>query len=91
MRSVNTKVTDSRALRGVVWVAKAALSCFGLVAILALVLVIVVLTPVMLATIALQATKPWPKRELRSRRHGETTSELSVPRKAVASHGQQVR
>lgn len=91
VKRVNIKVTGSRALFGVAWVGKAALSCFGLVAALALVLVIFVLTPVMLATIALCATTPRPKRKPTARRHGSTTSGLSAPRKAVASRGQQVR
>jgi hypothetical protein len=85
MKGISMKVTDSRAFRGVAWVGKAALFCLGLIAMLALVVVIVVLTPVMLAATALPGTPPWPKRELRGRRHGSTTSGLSAPRKAVAS------
>jgi hypothetical protein len=93
MKGISMKVTDSRAFRGVAWMGKAALFCLGPIAMLALVAVIVVLTPVMLAATALPATPPWPKpkRELRGRRHGRTTSGLSAPRKAVASRGQQGR
>ena len=89
MEGIDMKVTGSRTFRGVTWLSRAALSCLGLLAMLALVLVIVVLTPVMLATIALHLTTPWPKRGPRGWRHGRTTLVLPVPRKAVASQGQQ--
>ena len=88
---ISMKVNDSRAFRGDTWAGKAALFCLGLIAMLALVVMIVALTSVMLAATAFPATPPWPKRELRGRRHGRTTSGLSAPREAVASQGQQGR
>jgi uncharacterized protein (DUF58 family) len=91
MKEIDMKMTGSRTFRGVTWLSKAALSCLGLLAMLALIVVIVVLTPVMLAATVFAVTTPRPKRSLRGRRHGRTTLELPVPRKAVASHGRQVR
>ena len=91
MKGIDMKVTGSRTFRAVTWVSKVALSCLGLLAVLALFVVIVVLTPVMLAATALPATTLWPKREPRGRRHGGTPPELLAPRKAMASQGQQGR
>ncbi len=85
MKGSDMKKINRLALRGVMGVGKAALSCLGLLAMLALVVVIAVLTPVMLAATALPATKVWRKRDPMGRRHGANTSELSAPRKAVAS------
>jgi hypothetical protein len=72
-------------------VGRAALLCLGLLAMLALVFTMAVLTPLMLAASAFPATTARQKRELRGRRHGRTPSELSAPRKAVTSQGQQAR
>ena len=91
MKGTDMKVTDSRALRGVAWVGKAALFCLGLIAMLALVVTVAVLTPLMLTATAFPATTVWQKRDLRGRRHGRATSEPSVPRKAVAAQWQQGR
>ncbi len=89
MKGIDMKVTGSRTFRGVAWLSKAALSCLGLLAMIALIVVIVILTPVMLMATAFHATTVWQRRELRGRRHDRTTSEFSVPRKAVACQGQQ--
>ncbi len=79
------KEINSRAFRGVAWVGKAVLLCLGLLAMLALAVMMAVLTPVMLTATALPATTVRQKRDLRGRRHGGNTSKLSVQRKAVAS------
>ena len=91
MKGIDMKVTGSRTFRAVTWVSKVALSCLGLLAVLALFVVIVVLTPVMLAATAFPVAAPWPKRRPRGRRHGMRTSVLPAPREAVASQGQQGR
>jgi hypothetical protein len=89
MKGIEMKEINSRAARGVAWVGKAALFCLGLFAMLALVVMMAVITPVMLTAIALPATTVWQKRHLRGRRDSGKTSEFSAPRKAVASQGQQ--
>ncbi len=91
MKRIDMKEIDFRALRGVAWVGKAALICLGLLAMLALVATMAVLTPLMVTATAFPATTVWQKREWRGRRHGRTASELSAPREAVASRGQQGR
>lgn len=85
------KETNSWVLRGLAWMGKAALFCLGLLAMLALVVVIAVLTPVLLAATVFPATTVWQKRNLRGWRYGGNTPKLSAPREAVASHGQQGR
>ena len=56
MKGIGMKEINRRAFRGVGWVGKVALFCLGLLAMLALVVVMSVLTPVMLTAIALPAT-----------------------------------
>ena len=81
------KEIDRRALSGVGWVGKAVLLCLGLLAMLTLVVVLSVLTVVMLTATVLPATVMWQKRALRGGRDSTNTSEVSAPRKAVASQG----
>ncbi len=58
---------DRQAFREVAWVGKAALFCLGLLAMLALVVVIAVLTPVLLTSTILPATVVGHRRDLRRR------------------------
>ena len=87
MKGIDMEATDSQAYRGVTRVGKWALLCWGLVAMLALVVVVAVLTPVMLAA-ALTATMMQQRGGPRGRRFGGSTSNLSASHKAVASQGQ---
>jgi hypothetical protein len=64
MQGMDMREINRRALRGVVWVGKAALFCFGLLAMLALVDVMTALTAVVLMATTLPATAPGHKREL---------------------------
>ena len=85
MKGIDTKEIDRLASRGVAWLGKATLFCLGLLAMLALVVVLGVLTAVMMAATALPATVVRQKRALKGRRASTNTSEISAPRKAVAS------
>ena len=91
MKAIDTQETDSRAFRGLAWVGKAALFLLGLLAILALVSMMALLVPVMLAAIAYPAITDRQRRGPRDRRHGANTSQLSSPRRTVASRVQQER
>jgi hypothetical protein len=74
------------ALGGVGWVGKGVLLSLGLLAMLALVVVIGVLTAVVLTATALPATAVRHKRRLKGRRDRANAPEISAPReKAVAS------
>jgi len=88
MKGIDMKGTNSWAYRGVAWVGKGALFCLGLVVMLALVAVVAVLVPVMLAAAALPAAMVRQRRGPKGRRYGRSTSKPSAPRKAVASQGQ---
>lgn len=80
------KEINPLALRGVKWMVKGALLCLGLLAMVALVIVMGVLTAVMLTATAFPATAVSNKRELRGRRESKNTAEISAPhKKAVAS------
>ena len=80
---------NRRAFRRVVWVGKAAQFCSGLLAMLALVVVMGVLTVVMLAATTLPVTAVRQKQDLRGRRDsGNTTTDFAGPYKEVASRGQ---
>jgi hypothetical protein len=85
MKGIDMKEINHRAFRGVVWVGKATLFCLGLLAMLALVVVMTILTPVMLAATILPAPAVRWKRDPRGRRDSRNTPEISAPRKAVAS------
>ncbi len=86
MKGIYMKEINTLALRGAGWVAKGALLSLGLVAMLALVVVMGVLTAVMLTATAMPAPALRHKRGLRGRRERANTSEISAPRKeAVAS------
>jgi hypothetical protein len=85
MKEIDMKQINRLVWRGVAWVGRAVLFCLGLLAMLALVVVMGVLTAVMLAATALPATVVRQKRDLSGRRDSENTPELSATRKAVAS------
>ena len=86
MKGIHVKEIKHLALRGVGLASKAALLSLGLVAMVALVVVMGVLTAVMLTATALPAAAVSNKRERRGRRESKNTSEISAPRKkAVAS------
>ena len=85
MKKIYMKEVDRQALSGVGWVGKAVLFCLGLLAMLALVVELSVLTVVMLTATVLPTTVMWQKRDLRGGRDSGNTSEFSTPREAVAS------
>lgn len=85
MKGIEMKENNRQALRGVVWVGNAALFCLGLLAMLALVVVITLLTAVMLTATILPAPAARQKRDLRGGRDSGNFSEFSAPRRAVAS------
>ena len=85
MKGNNMKGINPRVFRGVAWVGKATLFCFGLLAMLALIVVMTVLTAVMLAATILPAGVVRQKRALRGRRDSTNTSEFSAPCRAVVS------
>jgi hypothetical protein len=87
MKAIHVQEIDSRAFRGFAWVGRAALFCLGLLAMLALVSMMAILVPVMLAAIAYPAITDWQRRYPRGRRHGGNISQRSSPRKTVASEG----
>ncbi len=79
------KQINRGAFRGVAWLAKAAQFSLGTLAMLALVLMIGVLTAVMLMATVLPVSAVRRKRDPRVRRDSGNASEISAPRKAVAS------
>ncbi len=79
------KEINRRAFRGVGWVGKAALLCLGLLAMLALVVVMGILTAVMLMSTILPGTAIGRRRDPSVRRDSGEASTLSALRKAVAS------
>lgn len=85
MKGIDMKEINHRAFRGVVWIGKAVLLCLGLLAMLALVVVMSALTVVMLAATILPAPALRQKRDPRGRRDSGNISEFPAPRKAVAS------
>lgn len=86
MKGNDVKEIIHRVLRGAVWVGRVVLFCFGLLAMLTLVVVASVLTAVMLMATALPATAVSHKHHLRVRPDSTNTSEISpAPRKAVVS------
>ena len=87
MKAIDMQEIDPRAFRGVVWVGRAALFCLGLLAMLALVFMMAILVPVMLAAMAYPAITDWQRRYPRGRRHGGKISQLSSPRITAASEG----
>lgn len=84
MKGIDMKEINGRASRGVVWVCRATLLGFGLLAMLALVVVMTVLTAVMVTATIIPATAVRQKRDLRGQRDSGNASKLSAPRKAVA-------
>jgi hypothetical protein len=85
MKGIDMKEINSRAFRGVAWAGKAASFCLGLLAMLVLIVVMTVLTAVMLIATALPITAARQKRDPRGGRDNANVSELSEPRKALAS------
>ncbi len=85
MKGIDMNEINRRASRGIAWVGKGALLSLGILAMLALVVVMSVLTAVMLMAIALPASTVRQKRDLRGRRDDGNTSEFSAPREVVAS------
>ena len=80
MKEINTL-----ALRGSRWLGKAALLSVGLVAMVALVVVIGVLTAVMLMATALPVAAVRQEGELKDKRGSTNTSEISVPREKTVT------
>lgn len=81
-KEVDMKENNRRALGRVAWVGRAARFCLGLLAVLALIVAITVLTAVMLAATILPPASAGRRRDPGYRRGGEKASE---PRKMVAS------
>ena len=77
MKGIDMKEINHKALRGVAWVSKAALFGLGLLAMLALVVLMGVLTAVMLFA-TLPATAVGRKRDPRGRRDSTNTSEFGL-------------
>jgi hypothetical protein len=86
MKKIYIKEINTLAVRGSRWVGKAALLSVGLVAMVALVVVMGVLTAVMLIATALPVAAVRHEGELKDKRGRKNTSEISAPReKAVTS------
>jgi hypothetical protein len=81
MKEIYMKEINRKALGGATWVGKGALLCLGLLAMVALVVVMSVLTAVTLMATALPGPAVRRRRDLRGRRETTNTSQNSAPRR----------